>query len=215
MGNALTRTFELGDPPDYEPDPSRSVAARAAHQGLDPFVLAYELLLGDEGRALLYWPFENYSDGNLEAVRSMLCADHTVSGLSDGGAHVGTICDASFPTFLLTHWVRDRSRGDRLPLEQVVRNQTRDTARAVGLHDRGVLAPGLRADINVVDLDRLRLRPPEIVHDLPAGGRRLVQTVDGYRHTFVAGEETYTDGTWTGATPGRVLRGGASRRRPM
>ena len=137
----------------------------------------------------------------------MLCSPHAVSGLSDGGAHVGTICDASFATFLLTHWVRDRRRGERLPLEHVVRAQTRDTARAVGLSDRGVLGPGLRADVNVVDLDGLRLSPPEIVHDLPAGGRRLVQRVSGYRHTFVAGVETYADGEWTGATPGRVLRG--------
>jgi N-acyl-D-aspartate/D-glutamate deacylase len=130
-----------------------------------------------------------------------------VSGLSDGGAHVGTICDASFPTYLLTHWVRDRSRGERLPLEQVVRSQTRDTARAVGLRDRGTLTAGQRADVNVVDLDGLRLRPPEIVYDLPAGGRRLVQRVQGYRHTLVAGVETYIEGEWTGATPGGVLRG--------
>ena len=139
----------------------------------------------------------------------MLCSPLTVSGLSDGGAHVGTICDASFPTFLLTHWARDRRRGEHLPIGYVVQTQTRDTAHAVGLHDRGVLAPGMRADVNVVDFDELRLSPPEIVHDLPAGGRRLVQRVAGYRHTFVAGTETYAGGEWTGATPGRVLRGPA------
>ena len=125
----------------------------------------------------------------------------------DGGAHVGTICDASFPTTLLTHWVRDRTRGERLPLEFVVQRQTRDTARAMGFTDRGVLAPGLRADLNVIDLDGLRLHSPEMLHDLPAGGKRLVQRVDGYRHTFVAGVETYADGEWTGATPGRLVRG--------
>ena len=207
MAHALTQTFELGAPPDYEPDPSRSIAARATSAGVTPLDLVYDLLLGDDGRALLYYPFENYSDGDLEPVRAMLTDEHTVSGLSDGGAHVATICDASFPTFLLTHWARDRSRGDRIPIELLVRKQTRDTARAVGLRDRGVLAPGMRADVNVVDLDRLQLVPPEMIHDLPAGGRRLVQRAVGYRHTFVAGEETYTDGQWTGATPGRLVRG--------
>jgi N-acyl-D-aspartate/D-glutamate deacylase len=209
MEHALTRTFVLGDPPDYEPDPANSVAAQASRQGLDPFALVYDLLLGDEGRALLYYPFENYAEGDLEAVRTMLCSPHTISGLSDGGAHVGTICDASFPTYLLTHWARDRSRGERLPLELVVRAQTADPARAVGLRDRGIIGPGYRADLNLVDFDALRIAPPRMVHDLPAGGRRLVQRADGYRHTFVAGTETYTAGEWTGATPGRLVRGAA------
>ena len=207
MAHALTKTFELGDPPDYEPDPARSIAAVAAAAGRTPEEHVYDLLLGDEGRALLYYPFENYSTGDLEPVREMLAHEHTVAGLSDGGAHVGTVCDASFPTYLLTHWVRDRRRGERLPLEHVVARQTSATARAVGLSDRGVVAPGFRADLNVVDLEGLRLEPPRLVHDLPAGGKRLVQGVAGYRHTFVAGVETYADGTWTGATPGRLLRG--------
>jgi len=204
---ALASTFELGDPPDYEPDPATAVAARAAAAGTDPWALLYDLLLGDDGRALLYYPFENYSGGDLEVIREMLEHEHTFAGLSDGGAHVGTICDASYPTYLLTHWARDRSRGPRLPLEAVVRAQTGDPARHLGLGDRGELGPGRRADVNVVDFDALRLAPPEIVRDLPAGGRRLVQRVTGYRHTFVAGVETFADGEWTGATPGRLVRG--------
>jgi N-acyl-D-aspartate/D-glutamate deacylase len=206
LTRALQRTFELGDPPEYEPDPSQSIAARAEQEGRDPFALAYELMLRDAGRALLYHPFENYSEGSLDPVREMLTAPNTIAGLSDGGAHVGTICDGSFPTYLLTHWGRDRTRGERIPIEQVVHRQTGATARAVGLHDRGVLAPGYRADVNVVDFDHLRIHPPELVHDLPGGSKRLVQRASGYRHTFVAGVETFTDGEWTGATPGRLVR---------
>jgi N-acyl-D-aspartate/D-glutamate deacylase len=137
----------------------------------------------------------------------MLTDPNTIPGLSDGGAHVGTICDASFPTYLLTHWVRDRDRGPRIGLAEIVHRQSAATAEAVGLDDRGVLAAGYRADINVVDLDALKISPPRIIHDLPTGGKRLVQQVDGYRHTLVAGTETMTDGTWTGATPGRLVRG--------
>src|SRR5205823_2273261 len=199
--------FRLGDPPDYEPPPERSVAGTAEREGRAPEAVVLDWLLERDGTALLFAPLASYVDYDHEAIREMITHPRTVLGLSDGGAHCGLICDASFPTYLLTHWVRDRSRGERLPLEHVVRRQTHDTARAVGLRDRGLLAPGQRADVNVVDLDGLRLQPPEIVHDLPAGGRRLVQRVTGYRHTFVAGEETYADGEWTGATPGRVLRG--------
>ncbi len=158
------------------------------------------------GDAMLYLTFANYARGNLDDVREMLTHPYTIPGLSDGGAHVGTICDGSFPTTLLGHWARDRGEAG-LGLPFVIQRQSRDTARAVGLSDRGVLAPGYRADINVIDMNALRLHRPEMVFDLPAGGRRLVQRADGYRHTIVAGQETYRDGEATSALPGRLVRG--------
>ncbi|MEO5899575.1 MAG: amidohydrolase family protein, partial [Ilumatobacteraceae bacterium] len=204
---AWSRIFVLGDPPDYEPAPETSIEAMAQRAGVAPEALAYDLLLGDDGRALLYSPLLNYADGDLDVVRQMLTHEHTVVGLGDGGAHVGTICDASFPTTMLTHWVRDRSRGARLGLAQAVAKQTSKTAQMIGLLDRGVLAPGRRADVNVIDLDNLTLHPPTIAFDLPAGGKRLLQRADGYLHTVVAGQETYTNGEHTGALPGRLVRG--------
>lgn len=212
MTAALARAFELVDPLDYEPDPATSVAARAAAMGRNPRDLALELMLEDDGTRLLLHPFENYSGGDLEVVREMLLHPHSVCGVADAGAHVGTLCDASSPTSLLTHWARDRRRGERLPLEFLVRKQTHDTAVHYGLLDRGVLAPGYRADINLIDHAALRLHRPEIVHDLPAGGRRIVQKAEGYRHTFVAGIETMRDGAPTGERPGRLIRG--ARRAP-
>ncbi len=203
---AFDRMFELGDPPDYEPDGASSVAARAASAGREPLDLAYDLLLRDGGRSFLYLPFLNYADGNLDAVGEMLAHPNTVVGLADGGAHLGTICDASFPTTLLTLWVRDRARG-RLDLPFAIARHTSATARTVGLFDRGVLAAGYRADINLIDFDRLRARPPEMRHDLPAGGKRLVQPADGYVATLVGGEITYEDGEERGALPGRLVRG--------
>jgi N-acyl-D-aspartate/D-glutamate deacylase len=197
--------FELADPPDYEPHLSTSVAARAQHEGRAPIDLAYDLLLADGGRSFLYMPTLSW-DGNLDAVGEVLGHPYTIPGLGDGGAHVGTICDASFPTTLLSLWGRDRPHG-RLALPFLVQRQTRDTARTVGLLDRGVLAPGYRADINVIDFDALGLRRPEIRHDLPAGGRRLVQEATGYVATIAAGQVTYEHGQATGPLPGRLIRG--------
>ncbi len=203
---AFQRMFELGDPPDYEPDRSSSIAARAEREGRSPLDLAYDVMLRDGGRSFLYLPSLNYADGNLDAVGEMLAHPNTVVGLADGGAHVGTICDASFPTTMLTLWARDRERG-RLDLPFAVQRQTRDTARTVGLLDRGVLAPGYRADVNVIDFEHLTARRPEIRHDLPAGGKRLVQAADGYVATLVAGEVTYENGEASGPLPGRLVRG--------
>ncbi|GAA4682675.1 amidohydrolase family protein [Pseudonocardia yuanmonensis] len=195
--------YELTDPPNYEPPTSESIANRAAREGREPVELAYDIVAGG---GMLYLVGANYAHGNLDDVYEMLRHPHTLPGLSDGGAHVGTICDGSFPTTLVQHWTRDRA-GEKLDLAYVVQQQARDTARAVGLHDRGVLEPGYRADLTVIDVAGMRLRRPEMRADLPAGGRRLLQRVEGYRHTVVAGQETYTDGEETGALPGRLVRG--------
>ena len=201
------KMFPLGDPPDYEPAPEQSVAGIAAREGRTPESVIYDLLLERDGRGFLYFPFLNYSAGDFAAIHTMLEHPLAVLGLSDGGAHCGVICDASTPTYLLTHWVRDRRRGPRLPIEQVVARQTRDTARLYGMHDRGVLAPGMLADANVIDLDRLAIAAPEMIFDLPAQGRRLVQRARGYVATIKRGTVTYENGDATGALPGRLVRG--------
>ncbi|CAB4880418.1 unannotated protein [freshwater metagenome] len=209
VGDA-SRMFVLGSRPDYEPAADASVAAMASRAGCAPEEMLYDLLVADGGTSLLYVPILNYVDGNLDVVGEMLAHPHAVPGLSDGGAHVGTICDGSFPTTLLAHWGRDRTRGPRFDLAWLVSRQSRATAEAVGLLDRGLLAPGYRADINVIDFDRLQLHAPQLSFDLPAGGKRFLQGVDGYRHTFVAGVETYAEGYPTGALPGRLVRGSTS-----
>jgi N-acyl-D-aspartate/D-glutamate deacylase len=201
------KIFQIGDPPDYEPGPEKSVASLAARRGVAPAALAYELLLEDEGRRLLYRPVLNYSHGNLDAIREMLLDPHTVPGLGDAGAHVGLICDGSFPTFLVSHWGKDRARGARLPVEELVRSQTSDTAALVGLRDRGRIAPGLKADLNLIEWEALGVRHPEVVFDLPAGGKRFVQRATGYRATVVSGAVTFLDGEPTGELPGRLVRG--------
>jgi N-acyl-D-aspartate/D-glutamate deacylase len=207
MQSALAKTFELSDPIDYEPAPSRSMKARAEAAGIDVWRYTLDLLCRGDGDTLLLFPFENYSGGDLEVVREMLLAENTVCGLGDAGAHVATICDASYPTYLISHWARDRTRGEGLPLEFLVRKQTLETARTYGLDDRGVIAPGYKADFNIVDFGALGLTMPKVAHDLPAGGRRLVQYSRGYRHTFVSGTEVARDGEATGAMPGKLLRG--------
>jgi N-acyl-D-aspartate/D-glutamate deacylase len=205
------KMYLLGDPPDYEQPPENALGAQARRQGRRPEELAYDAMLTDEGRGMLYVPFLNYADGNLDATREMLSDPRSVPGLSDGGAHCGIICDASFPTYLLTHWTRDRSRGEKLSIPFVVAAQSRKTALSVGLYDRGLIAPGYKADVNVIDYDRLHLHPPKVHYDLPVGGRRLLQQVDGYDATIVSGVVTQRGGAATGVHPGQLIRGAQGR----
>ena len=204
---SLDRLYALGDPPVYEPTPDRTIAAMAEEAGIEPITMLYDVMLEYGAQHLLMLPFFNYAERNHDAIREMLLHPAAVSGLSDGGAHCGLICDASIPTFVLTHWARDRTRGDTLPLEYLVKKQTSDTAALFGLGDRGVLAPGKKADVNVVDFEHLSLSMPRLAHDLPAGGGRLLQDAHGYVATMVGGEVTRRHGIDTGARPGRLLRG--------
>jgi N-acyl-D-aspartate/D-glutamate deacylase len=195
--------FPLGDPPDYEPTAERSIAGMAAATGRDPFEVFYDHLAAGD---LLLGAFTNYAQGSQDHLVEMITHPDTVIGLSDGGAHVKMICDASAPTYLLTHWVRDRSRGERLPLETVIQKQAAGTAAAVGLDDRGTIQVGKKADLNVIDLDHLSLHQPRSVDDLPAGGRRILQDATGYKATIVSGVVTRRDDRDTGARPGRLVR---------
>jgi N-acyl-D-amino-acid deacylase len=199
--------FPLGDPPDYEPPASASIAGVAEREGRDPRAVALDWLLERDGQAFLFAPLASYVDCDHEALREMMTSPNTVLGLSDGGAHCGLICDVSMPTYLLTHWVLGRQRGERLPLEQVVAMQTSRTAALYGFGDRGVIEPGRRADLNLIDFDAMALHAPTMVHDLPAGGRRLIQRADGYVATIKSGEVTFLHGEETGTRPGRLLRG--------
>jgi len=208
--SAFDRIYLMGAEPDYEPTADATITAVAAAKGLTPEEVALDHMLTDEGRGMLYLTLLNYAEGSLDPAYAMLTHPDTVPGLSDGGAHVGTICDGSFPTSLLTHWTRDRTRGPKLGLERAVKMQTRDTAQSVGLFDRGLIQPGLRADLNVIDYDGLTLMAPEVAYDLPAGGKRLIQRAKGYVATIVAGQVTYRDGEPTDALPGRLLRGARS-----
>ena len=199
--------YPLGDPPDYEPAPEQSVAAIAARAGRSPLEVVFDVMASDDASGLLYLPMLGYTDGNLDATAELMRHPNSIYGLADGGAHCGVVSDASIPTFLLTHWARDRSRGDTIPLEELVHNQTQRTAQCYGLHDRGVIAPGMKADINVIDFDNLRIHAPRLTYDLPGGGKRYVQDITGYRRTICSGETIYRNGEPTGNLPGRLVRG--------
>jgi N-acyl-D-amino-acid deacylase len=204
--HSLGRLYALGNPPDYEPTPDRTVTAIAKARGEDPLSTLYDLMLESNATAMLMLPLFNYADGNHDAIREMMLHPAGVLGLSDGGAHCGMICDASYPTFLLTHWARDRHRGEKLSLEYVIRKQSRDTAYLFGLGDRGTIEPGKKADVNVIDMDTLTLHPAAMAWDLPAGGNRILQSASGYAATIVTGTVTRRKDVDTGARPGRLVR---------
>jgi N-acyl-D-aspartate/D-glutamate deacylase len=191
---------------DYEPGPDQSVAAIARATGRDPWEITYDLMLEGDGRNFLLMPLLNYGGGSYDAVREMIMDPMTIQGLGDGGAHVGLVVDASVNTYLLQHWVRDRTRGERIPLEYAVQRLTSDPAGFYGIPDRGVIAAGMQADLNLIDFDTLGIDYPELVHDLPSGASRLVQRSFGYVSTIVAGEEVVADGELTDARPGRLIR---------
>lgn len=199
--------YEMDPDFDYEPQADESIAVRAAAAGVSGDEYAYDLLCRENGTGFIYLPILNYADGNLDFLEALQDSDDTVNSLSDGGAHCGTICDAASPTFMLQHWVRDRKRGQRISLENAIKRQCRDTARLYGLDDRGVIAPGYMADLNVIDLERVKLGKPWLAFDLPAGGKRLLQRAEGYDFTIKGGVVTFEDGHWTGETPGGLIRG--------
>lgn len=199
--------YVMQENPDYEPPPSESIASQAMELGLNPLELCLDILTRGEGKDMIYYAFLNYGESSLDPAKEMMEHPNTILGLGDGGAHCGSICDGSFTTHMLTHWTRDRKRGEKLELPWVIKAHCLDTAKAVGLNDRGILAPGYRADINIVDLKKMQLRKPEVHFDLPAGGRRLMQYADGYVATIVNGVPIYLDGESTGARPGRLVRG--------
>jgi N-acyl-D-aspartate/D-glutamate deacylase len=204
--NAYGKMFKLGEPANYEPDPDDSFESIGKRSTMSPQAIAYEVMLEKEGRALIYHPLFNYLPGDLSLVEKMLKHPFTIAGLGDAGAHCGAISDASFPTTLVQHWSRDRSRGDKIPLKTVIKMQTSETASLLGIDDRGVIKEGYKADINIIDYEGLTLHEPEIINDLPAGGRRLVQKASGYDYTIVSGEVAFIKGEATGALNGRLIR---------
>ena len=204
--NAYGKMFKLGEPANYEPDPDDSFESMGKRSTTSPQAIAYEVMLEKEGRALIYHPLFNYLPGDLSLVEKMLKHPFTIAGLGDAGAHCGAISDASFPTTLVQHWSRDRSRGDKIPLKTVIKMQTSETASLLGIDDRGVIKEGYKADINIIDYEGLTLHEPEIINDLPAGGRRLVQKASGYDYTIVSGEVAFIKGEATGALNGRLIR---------
>ncbi|QSB43765.1 D-aminoacylase [Tsuneonella flava] len=210
--NGWSAQFEMDPDFDYEPPAESSIQARAEKAGVGPQEYAYDLLCRDDGKGFIYLPILNYQDGNLDFLEALQASDDTVNSLSDGGAHCGTICDAASPTFMLQHWVRDRKRAatrnsGKVSLEHAIKRQCRDTAQLYGLEDRGLIAPGYLADLNIIDFDRLKLGKPWLAFDLPAGGKRLLQKADGYVATIKGGVVTFREGEWTGATPGNLIRG--------
>jgi N-acyl-D-aspartate/D-glutamate deacylase len=207
LTHGFARMFRMSDPVDYEPAADASLAAEAGRAGRNAADYAYDVFLEDGGRRLIYMPLINYARGDLADTHGMMTAPHTLFGLSDGGAHCGTICDGSFPTTTIALWRRGDKAGRTVPLEALVHGYTQRNARHVGWFDRGVVAPGHIADLNIIDLDDLSLSPPEVVQDLPAGGARLLQTAKGYRATIKSGVATFENGAWTGETPGRLVRG--------
>jgi N-acyl-D-aspartate/D-glutamate deacylase len=214
LTRAFPRFFPLGAAdavPDYEPDAQHSVAAVAQRDGKTPWRVLYETMMGDGGRGMVYFPVFNYAYGHFDHLRELLASPHTIPSLGDGGAHCGLICDASMPTYLVSHWARGRTRGPRLPLEFVVKRQAADTAQLYGLTDRGQLAAGLLADINIFDPAQLALRMPHAVRDLPAQGRRLLQEASGYAYTIKRGAVTFESGAVSSARPGRLLRAGPAK----
>ena len=201
------RIFPLGDPPEYEPLPETSIAFQSNKLGVTPEELAYDMLMESNATAILYRPLSNYAYGNLDAVFDMMQDPHSLIGLGDGGAHVGVLTDASAVTYMLTHWARDRTRGAKLTIPEAIKRLTSDNANAIGLQDRGVLKVGKKADLNIIDFSKLKIKKPEVLYDLPAGGRRMVQRIEGYDATIVSGEVVSKMGVPTEALPGRLVRG--------
>ena len=201
------RIFPLGDPPEYEPLPETSIAFQSNKLGVTPEELAYDMLMESNATAILYRPLSNYAYGNLDAVFDMMQDPHSLIGLGDGGAHVGVLTDASAVTYMLTHWARDRARGAKLTIPEAIKRLTSDNANAIGLKDRGVLKVGKKADLNIIDFSKLKIKKPEVLYDLPAGGRRMVQRIEGYDATIVSGEVVSKMGVPTEALPGRLVRG--------